>query len=358
MGVYKRGDIYWISYSYQGEQYRESTGTDNKQFAKDVLAKRQVEMREQRLFDVKKGAKVGFEELAEDFLEFYRDRGRRSLERAETSVKHLQAYFAGKRSAEITPEAIEDYIKTRRQELSKLRKPTSPASINRELAALSKMFSLAIRHKKADKNPVMAVERLQEHNVRDRVLSLEEFQRLLDAAPNYLRPILLLAHDTAMRRGEILNLRWSQVDLKHGFIHLEGLDTKTQEGRLVPLNDRLTNALKDVMHSAIHCASGHVFHRQGIPIKDIREAFGAACRKVAIVDFRFHDLRHTAVTNMRRSSIDHLTIMKISGHKTLEVFWRYNSFDADDLKRAAMQQQQFITNLAQSTSPVPMHPSK
>ena len=358
MGIYKRGDIYWISYSYQGEQYRESTGTDNKQFAKDVLAKRQVEMREQRFFDVKKGAKVGFEELADDFLEFYRDRRRKSLERAETSVKHLQAYFGGKRSAEITPEAIEDYIKTRRQELSKLGKPTSPASINRELAALSKMFSLAIHHKKADKNPVMAVERLQEHNVRDRVLSLEEFQCLLDAAPNYLRPILLLAHDTGMRRGEILNLRWSQVDLKHGFIRLGELDTKTQEGRLVPLNDRLTNALKDVMDSAIRCASGHVFHRQGTPIKDIREAFAAACGKTAIVDFRFHDLRHTAVANMRRASIDHLTIMKISGHKNLEVFWRYNSFDADDLKQAARQHQQFITNLAQSTPSVPLNAAK
>jgi len=220
------------------------------------------------------------------------------------------------------------------------------------------MFTLAIHHKKADKNPVMAVERLQEHNVRDHVLSLEEFQRLLDAAPNYLRPILLLAHDTGMRRGEILNLRWSQVDLKHGFIHLGGLDTKTQEGRLVPLNDRLTNALKDVMHSAIRCASGHVFHRQGTPIKDVREAFVAACRKAAIVDFRFHDLRHTAVTNMRRSSIDHLTIMKISGHKTLEVFLRYNSFDADDLTQAARQHQQFITNLAHSTSSDPLPPAK
>ena len=62
----------------------------------------------------------------------------------ETSVKHLQAHFGGKRSAEITPEAIEDYINTRRQELSKFRKPTSPASINRELAALSKMFTLAV----------------------------------------------------------------------------------------------------------------------------------------------------------------------------------------------------------------------
>jgi integrase len=350
--------MYWISYSYQGKQYRENTGTDNKHFAQELLAKRQAEIREQRLFDVKKGAKVAFEELAEDFLKFYRDCGRRSLEHAETSVKHLPAYFEGKQIAEITPEVIEDYIKSRRQELSKLGRPTSPSSINRELVPLSKIFTLAIRHRKADKNPLMAVERLLEHNIRDRVLSVEEFQRLLEAAPNYLRPILLLAHDTGMRRGEILHLRWSQVDLQHGFICLEGADTKTDEGRSVPLNERLTKALKDAMHSAIRPASGPVFHRQGKPIKDIWEAFTAAYCKAAIADFRFHDLRRTAVTNMRRSHIDHLTIMKISGHKTLEVFRRYNSFDAEDLKQAAVQHHQFITNLAQSMASISVHPSK
>jgi integrase len=80
-----------------------------------------------------------------------------------------------------------------------------------EIAALSEMFTLAIRHRKADKNPLMAVERLRGHNVRDRVLSEEEFQRLLEAAPNYLRPILLLAHDTGIRQSEILNLQWVRL---------------------------------------------------------------------------------------------------------------------------------------------------
>jgi integrase/recombinase XerD len=116
---------------------------------------------------------------------------------------------------------------------------------------------------------------------------------------------------------------------------------------LVPLNERLTKALKDVMHSAIRPASGHVFHCEGKSIKDIREVFAVACRKAAIADFRFHDLRHTAVTSMRRLHIDCLTIMKISGPKTLEVFWRSNSFGRDHLKPVAMQHHQFITNLAQ-----------
>src|ERR671922_241187 len=170
MGHYKRGDIYWVSYSYQGKQYRESTGTDNKHFARDLLAKRQVEIREQRLFDVKKEGKVSFEELAQDFLRFCHERDRRSLNRAETSVKHLSTFFGGKRIAEITPEAIEAYVTTRLQQHSKLGRPTRLATVNRGLAALSKMFNLAIRYKKADKNPIAAVERLLEHNVRDRVL--------------------------------------------------------------------------------------------------------------------------------------------------------------------------------------------
>jgi integrase len=350
MGLYKRGDVWWICYSYQGKQYRETTGTDDKQFAKDLLAKRQVEIREQRLFDVKKGTKIRFEELAQDFLRFYRERRRRSLNRAETSVKHLSTFFGGKRIIDITPEAIETYAATRLQQTSRLGRPTSPATVNRELAALSKIFTLAIRNKKADKNPMATVERLREHNVRDRVLCPEEFQQLLQAAPSHLRPVITMAYYTGMRRGEILNLRWSQVDLKGGLLRLGNADTKTQRGRSIPLNETLTALLKDVMQSPIRCATGHVFHRNGQPIKSIRGAFDGACQKAGLTDFHFHDLRHTAVTNMRRAGVDALTAMKITGHKTMAVFQRYNSFDEDDLRRAAALQHEFITNLAQPSA--------
>jgi integrase len=219
--------------------------------------------------------------------------------------------------------------------------------VNRELAALSKMFTLAIRHKKADKNPMAAVERLREHNVRDRVLSLEEFQRLLDALPSSLHLVVIMAFYTGMRHGEILNLRWNQIDLSKGSIRLEGVDTKTQRGRLVPLNVTLTALLKDAMQSPVRCTTGHIFHRNGQPIKSIRGTFDKACREADLSDFHFHDFRHTAVTNMRRAGIDPLTAMKITGHKTMAVFQRYNSFDEDDLRQAAAQQHQFFTNLSQ-----------
>ena len=167
------------------------------------------------------------------------------------------------------------------------------------------------------------------------MLSVEEFQRLLEAAPNYLRPILLLAHDTGMRRGEILNLRWSQVDLQHGFICLEGADTKTDEGRSVPLNERLTKALKDAMHSAIRPASGPVFHRQGKPIKDIREVFTVACCKAAIADFRFHDLRHSAATGMLRAGAPLTEIGQVLRHSQLASTAIYAKADIQALRALA-----------------------
>jgi integrase len=111
------------------------------------------------------------------------------------------------------------------------------------------MFTLAIRHKKADRNPVTGIERLQEHNKRDRILSTEEVDRLLNASRTYLKPILMLDYYTGMRRGELLKLRWNQVDLKKGLIRLETTDTKTEEDRLVPLNEALTAVLKDAMSS-------------------------------------------------------------------------------------------------------------
>jgi integrase len=149
------------------------------------------------------------------------------------------------------------------------------------------MLSLAIRHKKADKNPMAAVERLREHNVKDRVLSPEEFQRLLEALPLSLHLAIIIAYYTGMRRGEILNLRWHQIDLSKGLIRLEGVDTKTQKGRLVPLNATLTALLKDVMQSPVHCATGHVFHRNGQPIKSIRGCSTRHAVKRALPAFTF-----------------------------------------------------------------------
>lgn len=150
----------------------------------------------------------------------------------------------------------------------------------------------------------------------------------------FLQAINLVAYQTAMRQGEILHLTWDRVDLKANVIRLQAADIKTNEGRLVPLTSELTALLK-ALYKVRYLIEDHVFLVKGHSVNSIKTAFHATCRRAGIQGFHFHDFRHTAVTNMRRAGIDHLTIMKITGHKTLDVFKRYNSFLEGDLREAA-----------------------
>jgi integrase len=151
-----------------------------------------------------------------------------------------------------------------------------------------------------------------------------------------------MAYQTGMRSSEILKLTWNRIDLKGGLVRLKAEDTKTDDARLVPLTADLTTLLKD-LYKVHYLQEPHVFLVNGKSVHSIKTAFKAACRRAKLQGFRFHDFRHTAVTNMRRAGIDHLTIMRITGHKTLEVFKRYNSFLEGDLKDAAHRFNTYLT---------------
>jgi len=156
-----------------------------------------------------------------------------------------------------------------------------------------------------------------------------------------------VAYQSSMRSGEILNLTWDRVDFRARLIRLKAEDTKTDDARLVPLTADLTARLKD-LYKVRYLNEPHVFLVKGKSVQSIKTAFNAACRRAGIEDFRFHDFRHTAVTNMRRAGIDHLTIMRITGHKTMEVFKRYNSFLEGDLRDAADRFNTYLTLAHQS----------
>ena len=157
----------------------------------------------------------------------------------------------------------------------------------------------------------------------------------------------LMAYQTGMRLGEILGLTWGRVDWKAGLVRLKAEDTKTDEARLIPLTSELTALLGD-LYKVRYLHESRVFRVKGCSVGSIKTAFNAACRRAEIQGFHFHDFRHTAVTNMRRAGTDHLTIMKITGHKTLEVFKRYNSFLEGDLKEAAHRFNTYFTRAHQA----------
>jgi len=229
------------------------------------------------------------------------------------------------------------------------------ATANRELAAVKHMFSwacgtarkLPLAHPYLDKNPARSVWKETEDNVRDEILEPAQFEALQAHSVVYLCPINLVAYATGMRLGEILGLTWDKADLKGGFIRLKGEDTKSGEGRLIPLD--LFPGLREMfkeLHKIRALHEQHIFLHAGQPVLPLKGAFRAACKGAWIKNYRFHDLRHTAITNMRRAGIDPLTIMQINGHKTMVCFTRYNSFRESDLRAAALKSNTYLLTLA------------
>jgi integrase len=349
MGVFKKQGVYWIDYYVYGHRKRERIGAD-KRLAETVHRKRKVEIAEGKYLDRQRPITTTFDELAGLYLVYSREQQlKKSWMRDRTSLRMLGSYFGGKRLTEITPASIEQYRAWRRATISRRGRPVMPATVNRELACLKRMLTVAtkglivLKGGVLRENPAASVSLEREHNTRDRVLTPEEFDRLMAAAPAHLQPILLTAYQTGMRKGEILGLTWDRVDLKAGLIRLTDTDTKTREGRLIPLSKELSALLKT---RAITLGIPYVFTYAGRRIKSVRRAFEAACRQAGLTDVVFHDLRHTFVTNARRAGIDYFRIMAISGHKTMTVFKRYHTIDASDLRQAISQMDTYMDTSA------------
>ncbi len=130
-----------------------------------------------------------------------------------------------------------------------------------------------------------------------------------------------------------MKLTWDRVDLQRGFIKLRGVDTKTKEPRLVPLTEDTRKCLAELA-KVRSLATNRVFLYEGMPINEIKNAFKTATRRAGITDFRFHDLRHCAATNLRWAGVDTVIAMRIVGHKSERKHRRYNNVNEDDLLRA------------------------
>jgi integrase len=322
------GKVYWVEWYEEGQRKRERIGP-NKSAAEQRQREIKSAIAEGRHIKKSPDLTTRFKTLAEWYLHLPEVKAKRSWDRDRHSVKFLLTHFGERLLKDINPAYVEAYRQKRLAEPSRQGGNTKPATVNREIACLKTIFNKAMRNGKAERNPVQGVKALKENNERDRILSPEEYIRLLAHCPGHLKTIVKLAYYTGMRRGEILGLTWGQVDLKEGFIKLTHEDTKTNEGRLVPLNQELVEMFRALPQGLPHV---QVFTRYGKPVKSIREAFGAACTKSGIEGLTFHDLRHTAINNWRLQGHDFFRIMAATGHKTMSVFKRYNTVSKEELK--------------------------
>lgn len=271
--------------------------------------------------------RITFDDLAEDFLQNYRLRGNKSIATAEYSVKTLHRFFGGTtRARNIDATEINDFIEER------LAEGVSSSTVNRELRALKRMFTLALRHEKLDKMPY--IENLKDAAPRQGFFEHDEYLKLLDALPACLKPVLMFGYKTGWRKNEILKLTWDRVNLREGTVRLEPGMTKNNQARTIAVDEELKGFLRAQRNSkSMGCP--YVFHRDGNRIKDFRGTWKSACEEVGLKGKLFHDLRRTAVRNMVRAGVPEVVAMKISGHKTRVVFDCYNIVDERDLKQAA-----------------------
>jgi len=332
MAVRQLGDSWQCDFYAYKERIRKVFLT--KKDAKAYEGKMKASIRENRYFDIKQEAFQIFKELSKWYLSLEDVKRKKSFERDERTVqKRLDPHFGKIPIKKITPSLINEYVAQRLNTKTYRKENVKPATVNRELSLLKTMFNKAIRDEKLEKNPVKGVKHLKENNERERVLSPEEWERYKARCSSWYLPVATMAYLTGMRRGEIINLPLSRVDLKTGFIRLRPEDTKTGQGRSIPLHPELMEVLKKAM-KVRPLNFDRVFHRNGKPVEAsaVRGAHEAVCRKAGIENFTFHDFRHTCINNWRKAGHDYFKIMAASGHKTISVFKRYNLVDEEELR--------------------------
>jgi integrase len=340
--------FWYMTYWHNGRQVRESTKSEARMVAERLLHKRLGEKAIGKL-PASEVAKLRYEDLRESLLLDYKMNGHKSLSRKKdggvylSSLRHLDKFFEGRKVSMITADEI------RRFALSRQAANAANGTINRSLAALKRMFKLAMKDGKLQAMPNISM--LKEASPRKGFLEFGEFQKLRDNLPERLKPVLTLGYDTGMRLGEIRNLKWEQVNLQEREIRLHAGETKNDEARTIPLNSETVLMLKMLRKKT---DSIFVFGN-GRPLGSFRKAWRKACIKSGLGKMTkhedgtevyegliFHDLRRSAVRDYVRGGTSESVAMRISGHKTRSVFERYNIITKTDLKNAAEQKSRYM----------------
>jgi integrase len=201
-------------------------------------------------------------------------------------------------------------IRKYRQERSQA-KTLKPATVNRDLSVLRRILYWSIEEGYLAANPLGRLRMERERRTKRQVLSLREEQLLLAAAPAHLQRIILCALHTGMRRGEILQQRWEDIDFDNRILHVTHSKTPEGEAREVPL----TNRLYELLH-ANRQPRGPVFTYEGDSLKNFKTAWASSLRRSGIRHVRFHDLRHTANTRMMLAGVLQEVRREIVGHSS------------------------------------------
>jgi integrase len=364
-GLYKRGNLWWIRYSDGfGSIVRESSHSTKFKDAEAILLDRKKAVREGKEPEpIKRIPNHPFRQLADEYLKWCERQ--RSFRSKKGFIAQLVEVFGNIQLRYLNTKLLEQFQTERTQ------KGNKPATVNRLIATIKhcihKGYQWDMLSEETFKR-VRQVKLLEENNRRLRFLSQPECQALIDNCKGNTRAMVITALNTGMRKGEILGLKWEQVDLKHGFILLD--KTKTGERREIPINDTLRTVLQNLPIPR-RLDVPYVFYDpdSGKPYADIKRSFRTALKNAeikkcikcdyqrardktqknvehcphcnsemavfkGITDFHFHDLRHTFASHLVMGGVDITTVSKLLGHKSLTMTLRYSHLAPSHMVKA------------------------
>lgn len=324
MSVYNRGNKWYCRFQINGERHNIACqGAKNKTQAlimENAYKLKILTPQEKR----EKHSRIKMNDLFYSF-ENYSKQNKLSYRSDKVMLSILNDYFANIDADKVVTDTVERFkyylINTRKVKHS---------TVNRYLAILSKTFNIAVANGVVNSNPIKNIKRLRENNFKIRSLSNSEEKLLnksLELSPKYLKDIVTIALNTAMRKSEILNLKWFNIDFNNNIIEL--LETKSGKSRIIPMNKTVISLLTSLKH-----VSEHVFTLNGKKIGDIKKCWASALKRANINNFRFHDLRHTAATRMIEKGVDIITVKEILGHADISTTMRYTHSKLDSKRLA------------------------
>jgi integrase len=328
------GSRFWYVLYYQdGRQIRESSGSEVKQVAEQLLQRRLGE-KALGFQPAQLSKKLKYEDVRKSLLDHYAANKFHGLQTLADGTKtiwglpHLDRFFGHKQLSIVTTDTLRAFIIKRQGQ------GAESATINRNMALLRRMLFLAQREGKIRSVPYFPM--LKEGTPRKGFLEHAQFERLLNFLPAHLRALVIFLYFTGCRLGEARKISWDQMDLRMGQVRLHGDQTKNAEPRTLPLPKELI----EMLHQA-KARTGAVFYQGAF-----RKSWISACIKADLghregtnggrryEGLIVHDLRRSAVRNLVRAGVAERVAMTISGHKTRSVFDRYNIVSTDDLQHA------------------------
>jgi integrase len=341
---------YWISYYCRGKEHRESSRSPDRARAERLLKHRLREVGADHLgakpFVGPADARVLFEVLVQTYLQDYEVRGLRSASTAAIRAKHLGAAFGGDRAVSITPARLRAY------QAARLEAGADPATVNRELSALHRMFRLAVETGLLSTTPQFPAG-LDESAPRQGFFEHAEYLAVRAALPPDYQDVLDFGYHCGWRKKEITQLSWAEVDLPGGVVRLDPARSKSKTGRLLPLSPPLRAVLSRRL-LARRLDTPLVFHRAGgRPVSDWRKTWWRATRAAGLPGKLFHDLRRTVARNLVRSGVPERVAMAIIGHKTRSMLDRYNIVSEHDLRSATQRLADYVSASPATSTVIP-----